>query len=521
MAGIGRKTDTWGSKFGFIMAAVGSSVGLGNFWRFPFTAGENGGGAFILIYIGCVILFGLPVLMAEYGLGRKSGMSAVEGFHSLARAEGKSQNWGFVGWLGSLASFFILTFYMVISAWVMHYIFLAFSGSFDTYGADVDILNANIGVALETVKASIASVDLANCSFVDSGTIQQLFTEKLDDAGKAIKDAAGNAVMVERPYGPADVSGCLFESSASKTVGGSRSMIMLYLFIFISITTFIVARGVKGGIERAATILMPLFFVLLLGIVGFALINGDAARAAEFLLKPDFSKVTFATLLAAVGQAFFSISVGSCMMITYGAYLSQDTSIPRSSVIVAGADTMVAMIAGFAIFPIVFAFGADPAGGPGLFFVALPIAFGSEAMPMGNLVGGAFFTLALFAALTSAISLMEVGVSWLEEREGVNRWGAAIGNGFVLFMIGAGYVYSGEFIDFADNMTGTVMLPLCGLLVAVFAGWIMSRQMLTSEFGEGRMMDVWRFACRWIVPPAVGLILIVGVYQTYIHPNFG
>ncbi|MEM9572008.1 MAG: sodium-dependent transporter [Pseudomonadota bacterium] len=442
MAAIGRKTDTWGSRFGFIMAAVGSSVGLGNFWRFPFTAGENGGGAFIVIYIACVILFGLPVLMAEYGMGRKSGMSAIEGIHSLARTEKKSHNWGFVGWVGSLAAFFILTFYMVISAWVIAFIPQAYSGTFDGFTAETS--GANFG---ETI--------------------------------------------------------------------GNRGMILACLAGFIAVNVIILARGVKGGIERAATILMPLFFILLLGIVGFALINGDAGKAAAFLLQPDFSKVTFSTFLAAVGQAFFSIGVGSCLMITYGAYLSQDTNIPRSSAIVASADTMVALIAGFAIFPIVFAFGADPAGGPSLFFVSLPIAFGSEAMPMGHLIGGAFFTLALFAALTSSISLMEVGVSWLEERQGVHRWGAALGVGFVLFMIGAGYIYSADYIDFADMITGTIMLPLCGLLVAVFSGWVLSRDLLTSEFGDGKVMDLWRFAVRWVVPPAIGIILIFGIWDQF------
>ena len=442
MAAICRKTDTWGSRFGFIMAAVGSSVGLGNFWRFPFTAGENGGGAFIVIYLACVILFGLPVLMAEYGLGRKSGMSAIEGVHSLARAESKSANWGFVAWVGSLAAFFILTFYVVISAWVIAFIPQAFSGGFEGFTAE---------------------------------TSGQNFGETI----------------------------------------GNRNLVLGCLAGFVAVNTFIVARGVKGGIERAATILMPLFFLLLLGIVGFALTTGDAAQAAAFLLQPDFSKVTFSTFLAAVGQAFFSIGVGSCLMITYGAYLSRDTNIPRSSAIVAGADTMVALIAGFAIFPIVFAFGADPAGGPSLCFVSLPIAFGSDAMPMGQLIGGAFFTLALFAALTSSISLMEVGVSWLEERQGVHRWGASLGVGFVLFMIGAGYVYSADYIDFADMITGTIMLPLCGLLIAVFAGWVLSRDLLTSEFGDGAVMNLWRFAVRWIVPPAIGIILVFGIIDQF------
>ncbi len=457
MTGIGRKTDTWGSRFGFIMAAVGSSVGLGNFWRFPYTAGENGGGAFILIYLVCVLVLGLPVLMAEYGMGRKSGMSAIEGVHSLARAEGKSSNWGVLGWIGSLAAFFILTFYVVISAWVIEFIPQAFGGTFSGFSDEAARLTAE---------------------------------------ARALDPNAAAVTM-------ADVSGQNFGATI-----GDRARILFWLAAFIGVNTFIVARGVKGGIERVATILMPVFFVLLIGLVIYAMRVGDVGKTVSFLLSPDFSEVGFGTILAAVGQAFFSIGVGSCLMITYGAYISSDMNIPRSSMIVAGADTMVAIVAGFAIFPIVFAFGADVAAGPGLFFISLPLAFGS--MPFGELVGGAFFTLALFAALTSSISLMEVGVSWLEERQGVTRSGAAMGVGFVLFMIGAGYVYSGDYIDFTDFITGNIMLPLGGLLVAVFAGWVLSRGMMTTEFGEGMIMNLWRFSVRWIVPPALAFILVFG-----------
>lgn len=437
MAAIGRKTDTWGSKYGFIMAAVGSSVGLGNFWRFPFTAGENGGGAFILIYLACVVLFGLPILMAEYALGRKSGRSAIDGVKYLAAEEGKSKAWVALGWIGSLAAFGILTFYMVISAWIVDFIPQAFSGSFKGFTAESS--GANFGATI-----------------------------------------------------------------------GDKPRILMWLAIFIALNTFILARGVKGGIEKAASILMPLFFVLLVGIVGFSLIKGDAGAAANFLLAPDFSAVTFETYLAAVGQAFFSIGVGSCLMITYGAYLARDTNIARSSVVVAGADTLVAMIAGFAIFPIVFAFGVDPAGGAGLFFATLPIAFGQ--MPV--IVGGAFFVLALFAAFTSSISLMEVGVSWLEDRNGLGRPKAAMLVGGVLFAIGALYVFNGDLIDYMDFITGQIMLPLGGILVCLFAGWALSRETMASEFENPKVLAAWSFACRFIVPPAVAFILVFGALQT-------
>ena len=441
MAGIGRKSENWGSKFGFIMAAVGSSVGLGNFWRFPYTAGENGGGAFILVYLVCVTLIGLPLLMAEYAMGRKSGMSAIEGVQSLARAESKTQYWGIVTWVGSLTAFFILTFYMVISCWLLAFLIQSFGG-------------------------------------FSGMTADQSGTNFLDTIGQ------GEHAMRSKWY------------------------ILFLLFCFISANIIVVGRGIKGGIERVSSVLMPAFFIMLLVVVGFALTNGDARAAADFIFTPKWEDVGFKTFLAALGQAFFSIGVGVGLMITYGAYLSQDTNIPRSSVIVAGSDTLVALIAGFAIFPIVFAAGLDPASGPSLFFISMPVAFG--AIPGGAIFATVFFALALFAAFTSSISLMEVGVSWFEERQGVTRLGAAIGIGFALWMIGASYVFSLDYLDCVDFMTEGVLLPLGGLLTAIFAGWVLSRDMLTSELGENTVMNVWRFLMRWFVPPFIGFVLFFG-----------
>lgn len=442
MAQIGRKTENWSSRFAFIMAAVGSAVGLGNFWRFPYMAGENGGGAFIIIYICCVAFVALPLLMAEYAMGRKSGMSAIEGVQSLARAEGRSQNWGIATWLGALSAFFILTFYMVISCWLLAYIIQAIGG--ELHGADA----------------------------IESG---QNFVNLIGQ---------GETPMQARWY------------------------LLFLLALFIGANALVVGRGVKGGLETAATILMPLFFLMLIVVVGFAIANGDTARTFAFLFEPKWEDVGFKTLLAALGQAFFSIGVGVGLMITYGAYLDRDTDIPRASGMIAASDTFVALIAGFAIFPIVFAAGLDPASGPSLFFVSMPVAF--EAIPGGNIFAVVFFSLALFAAFTSSISLMEVGVSWLEEREGVTRPGAAAGVGFVLFMIGAAYVFSLDYLDFMDFMTEGLLLPLGGLLVAVFAGWVLSRDMLVSELGEGMVMNVWRFLMRWFVPPFVAVILVFG-----------
>ncbi|MFN3314041.1 MAG: sodium-dependent transporter [Hyphomonas sp.] len=442
MAEIGRKSENWSSRFGFIMASVGSAVGLGNFWRFPYTAGENGGGAFIIIYLLCVLLIALPLLMAEYSMGRKSGMSAIEGVQSLARAESRSQNWGIVTWVGSLTAFFIGTFYVVISTWLLAYLIQAIGG--DLHGTTAEESGQNF---LNTI-------------------------------------GQGEEPMTSKWY------------------------ILMLLALFVGTNVMVVGRGIKGGIERVATILMPAFFIMVLVVVGFSMANGDVARTVSFIFEPKWEDVGFKTFLAALGQAFFSIGVGVGLMITYGAYLDRKTNIPASSAIVAGSDTFVALIAGFAIFPIVFAAGLNEAAGPSLFFISMPVAF--EAIPGGNIFAIVFFSLALFAAFTSSISLMEVGVSWLEERQGVTRLGAAAGVGFVLFMVGAAYVFSLDYLDFMDFMTEGLLLPLGGLLAAIFAGWILSRDMLTSELGEGMIMNVWRFLIRWFVPPFIGLVLVFG-----------
>lgn len=440
MADIGRKTDTWGTKFGFIMAAVGSSVGLGNFWRFPYTAGENGGSAFIFIYILCVLAIGVPLLMAEYSMGRKSGQSSIEGVLSLARAEGKSGYWGIVGWIGALTSFFILSFYMVISAWLLA--FLMQTGNFG--GMD-----------------KVAS-----------------------------------------------------ENNFTSTIGNTNLMLTL-LFAFIAANVIIVGRGIKGGIEKAASILMPMFFIMLVLVVIFALVRGDAGRAIQFLLTPEPSAFfNFSTYLNALGQAFFSIGVGICLMITYGAYLQKDTNIPKSSMIIAGSDTLVAIIAGFAIFPIVFAAGLDPAAGPGLFFVSMPVAFG-QLGEWGTIFATVFFALAVFAAFTSSISLLEVSVSWFEERQGVTRMGAAIGLGFTLYIFGAAYIYSTSYLDFVDFITGSILLPVGGLLVAVFTGWVLSRDMLSGELeNDYEVINLFRLSMRWITPIFVGIVLVFGLLDS-------
>jgi NSS family neurotransmitter:Na+ symporter len=435
---VDRKSETWSSRFGFIMAAVGSSVGLGNIWRFTYTTGENGGGAFVIAYLVFIALVAFPLLAAEYAIGRKSGHSAVESVQALARASGKSELWGGVAWLGSLAAFFILTFYCVVSSWFMAYVPLAFEGT--PLGGDV-------------LEAST-----------------RRFNEVTSDMPR----------------------------------------LLVCLAIFIGAAVIVVGRGVKRGIERASTILMPVFVLLFLVLLGFAAAEGAFSKALGFLTQVRAEDFSFAMLLDALAQSFFATGVGGAVMITYGAYLKGDADVPRSAAIVAGADTLVALVVALTVFSIVFAVGSDPAGGLSLLFVNLPV--GLSQMPFGQWVGGAFFLLALFAALASSISLMEVAVSWLDERTGVTRWGAALGVGFVVFVIGGGYILSRDYILFVDFIAASLLMPLGGLLTAVFAGWVIEKKLMESELGTP-FFRIWRPVVRWVVPAIIGVVLVMGVIE--------
>lgn len=423
----------WSSRFAFILAAVGSAVGLGNLWRFPFMTGQNGGSAFVLIYIGCVILFAIPVLMAEIAIGRHAQQSAISSTRKMAQEAGKSANWAIVGWVCTAGGFLILTTYSVIAGQVMAYSAAGFAGGF-------------------------AQPDGANMFYTGQGTQ------------------------------------------------------LIWHAVFMVITVLIVARGLKGGIEQVATILMPLFFIVLAGLTVYSLATGNAADAIEYLFTPDFSVITGSTFVAALGQAFFSVSVASAIMITYGSYLSKDTNIGSSSVLIASADTLVALVAGLMIFPIVFMVGMDPAEGLGLIFTALPAVFAD--MPAGNIIGGAFFALAFIAAITSSISLLEGTTAFIEENSSFSRPTAAILMGFFAFMIGAGAVYSADFGgQFVDWMAGSFLLPLGGLLVAVFAGWVIPKSLMRQELSHASngLFGFFHFCVKYIVPPAIGVILLLGL----------
>ncbi len=460
-SGAPSKHEHWSSHFGFLMAAIGSAVGLGNFWRFPFTAGENGGGAFVLIYLLAVIFIALPAMMGELSLGRKAGLSAPGSYRAMAKANGTSTLWGFAGWIGVIASFTILSYYSVIAGWIIYYFGQALAGTF-----------VNIS---------------------------------------------------------AEQSGQTFDSFLTQW-----PLIILFHAVFIFITTFIVSRGIQHGVEAASKILMPTFFALLLIIVFTSLSIGDSAQAISFLFSFDFSKITIEVVISAVGQAFFSIGVGAALMITYGAYLDDKARIPRSSVIIAFSDSSVALLAGLAIFPIVFQYGLEPAAGAGLLFVTLPVAFGQ--MPLSIVVAAAFFFLAFVAALTSAISLLEVVVSRVEERGSLGRRKGAIITGILIFVVGIPSALSFNWLagvhplealtsfktatifDIADSLASNILLPIGGILSALFVGWIMSRQTMVEQlgFGNGTIFGIWRVAVQVLVPAAVFAVLVLFFYTQFV-----
>jgi NSS family neurotransmitter:Na+ symporter len=460
----------WSSKAAFVLAATGSAVGLGNLWRFPTEAGSNGGGAFVLLYILCVALIAMPLLLAESLIGRHGQRSTIASAAHLARESGASPAWSLLAVVGLVANTAILTFYCVVAGWVVYFI-------------------------------GTSAVDLV-------GAIA---------AGEPLRGA----------YGPQSVEQI---QQMMPTLFANPVLLVALQLAFVVVTVWIVARGVKGGIELAATWLMPAFFFLLIGITVYAAIIGDFGAALAFLFTPDFERALQPGVLSsALGQAFFSLSLGGGAMIAYGAYASRDTNLAQTSGMIAVADSAVAIIAGLAIFPIVFSVGMEPNAGPTLMFQSLPTAF--HSMPGGAIVGLLFFVLALFAALTSSVSLLEISVSWVMERFGVSRGMSAIGIGVLVFLVGLLSALSfnvladqrpipfipgfenATWFDAIDGVTGRLLLPLSGLITAVFIGWVADRKLVNAETGlTGAGLAGWRFLIAWLCPLAVAAILVIGLF---------
>ncbi len=439
----------WSSRWAFVMAAAGSAVGLGNIWKFPYITGENGGGAFVLVYLVCIALVGIPIMMAEVLLGRRGRCSPINTMRHLAIESKTSRHWQLLGWSGVIAGFLILSYYSVIAGWALSYVLRLASGAF--HGASAKQVTS-------TFSGMLAS----------PGTLLAWHT------------------------------------------------------LFMVMTMAVVAKGVSNGLERAVRILMPALFVILLIMVGYAIQTGAFMDGLRFLFRPDFSKITGTGVLIAMGHAFFTLSLGMGAIMIYGSYLPKDASIAKTTFMIAGADTLVALMAGLAIFPIVFMNHLEPGSGPGLIFNTLPIAFGQ--MPGGSLFGTLFFVLLVFAAWTSSISLIEPAVTWLVENHGHTRLSACLWSGFVTWIVGIGTVLSFNswsdlklfgktFFDLLDFLTANIMLPLGGLLIAVFAAWFMPRHHTLSELdmGNGSAFTLWRLVLRFVTPVAVILVFLRAV----------
>ena len=436
----------WSSRTAFILAAAGSAVGLGNIWKFPYITGENGGGAFVIIYIMCVILIGIPIMLAEVYLGKRGRLNPIASIRYISERENRSKNWQIIGLIGILAGILILSYYSVIAGWTMAY------ASRTAFG----VLN-NI-------------------------------------------DAAGAAVIFEN-----------FIADPER--------LLAWHTIFCIITALVVSRGVKSGLENAVVRLMPALLVLLVALVFYSAIEGDFANGIKFMLYPDFSQVTGKTILIAMGQAFFSLSLGMGALMVYGSYLSSDVSIPKTCVIVASLDTLVALLAGLAIFPIVISSGLEMTQGPGLIFQTLTVAFG--AMPGGQLFGTLFFILLIVAAWTSSISLIEPMIIWLIEKYNVTRIQAAIFSAAIAWFIGIGTIISFNvgsdikifglnIFDFLDYLTSNILLPMGGILITIYVSWLLSKEKVDSELKiKSRILRVlWYLSARVIAPIAVIFVML-------------
>lgn len=444
--------EHWSSRMAFVLAAAGSAVGLGNVWKFPYIVGENGGGAFVIVYLACIALIGLPIMMAEVLIGRRGGMSPIGSVRTLAVRAGRSLNWQALGWICVTGAFLILSFYSVVAGWAIIYVVQGLSGVFTSAAQSGDA----------------------------AGALKTLFAEILGDAGILI---------------------------AAHTV-------------FMAATIAIVSQGIEAGLERAVRIMMPGLLVLLAILVAYsALTTGRFTEAAAFLFAPDFSALSAEAVLVALGHAFFTLSLGMGVMMAYGSYLPRHVSIARASITVSVLDTVVALLAGLAIFPIVFAHSLETAAGPGLVFLTLPVAFGE--MQGGNLIGTLFFLFLAVAALTSSISVLEPAVEYLQERFGGRRSVLTLICGGAIWLVGIASalsfnawseikLFGKNLFDLLDYLTANIMAPLSGLLVALFAGWVMSKTAVMDELGMGNSVGyrLWRFVIRYIAPVGVAVVFV-------------
>ncbi len=442
--------EHWASRLGFVLAAAGSAVGLGNIWRFSYVTGEEGGAAFLIIYLITIFLIGYPLMVTEISLGRNTQKNPVGAFKSLA----PGSPWWLVGALGVITGFVILSYYSVIAGWSLAFMVNSLGG----------------------------------------------FPEGIEAAeGMFIGHITGIAAPV------------------------------IYHAIFMALTAGVIAAGVVKGIQRTVKYLMPVLAVLLVLVVLRSVTLEGAGEGIAFMFAPDFGEVTWTTILRAVGQSFFTLSLGMGAILTYGSYLSNQDEIPGSSIQIVGFDTILAIVAGLAIFPAVFAFGFDPGDGPGLVFVTLPAVFAE--MPLGTLFGFLFFLLLSIAALTSAISLLEVVVAYVIDEHNWPRSMAAIVVGIIIFVVGippilgysawSGFEFAGtgmDILDTYDFFADSIFLPLGGVLTAIFAGYVWGARNVVDEANRGLpsfRIGMWIAPLLMIVIPlGVLAAMVFGIYET-------
>jgi neurotransmitter:Na+ symporter, NSS family len=447
------KSENWSGRFTFILASVGAAVGLGNIWKFPYTLGNSGGSAFVLVYVLAILLVATPIMLSEMLIGRHARQSAPTAMRKLAVDLGGSSWWQIVGWMGLLALLFVLSFYSVIAGWTIAYLAKSISGGL---------------------------------------------------SGRSPQEVAGD-------FG---------------TFLHDPGWMILWHFLFTAATVIIVSRGIRLGLEKLVVVLMPALFLMLLALVIYSGVTGDFARTVDFLFSADLSKVTPVVVLAAVGQAFFSVNVGVGAVLTYAAYLPDDVNLFRSAITVSIGDTLVAVLAGLAIFPIVFAHGLNPSEGPGLVFVTLSTAFAE--MPGGSAIATLFFLMLLFAALTSSISMLETMTARACEVRGLPRPAAASMIGVVAFLLGLITVLSfstwenvfplGQFkifasktpFDLIDYAVSNVLMPIGGMLYALFAGWWVSRKIQVTQLGigDGAIFKLWLVLVRLVAPLAIATVFV-------------
>jgi neurotransmitter:Na+ symporter, NSS family len=436
----------WKSRWTFMLATAGSAIGLGNIWKLPYMIGVNGGSAFVLVFIACIFFVGIPLMMTEILLGRRAQKNPLDGMNTLASEAQASHYWKYLGGMGMLTGLLILGFYSVIGGWVLAYIFEAGSGSFGQI----------------TASQSAANFD----------------------------------VLLASPL-----------------------KLLFWHTLFMLMTMGVVAKGVNSGLEKANNILIPSLFAILLVLLGYSMSVGDMHAAFQFMFAPDFSKITPVAVLSALGHAFFSLSLGMGAVMVYGSYLQRNVSIARTTIYIALLDTMLGLLVGLAIYSLVFANHLAPNAGPGLIFQTLPIAFGH--MPGGSFIGTLFFILVAFAAWTSSISLVEPAIAWITENTTIKRHTAAWGLGVLVWLLGVAVVLSfNEWKDIRvifglnifetlDKLTSTILLPLGGLLMAIFAGYFMQKQHVQEELDlQDGAFKSWRFTNNVIAPIAITAVFL-------------